>query len=61
MALKVPAAALKNFDEEKAIYNIQNNYEGSNNKGANNGINNFQCTFNPLDKYIEQAEENKKL
>ena len=60
MALKVPAAAIKNFDEEKAIYNIQNNYEGSNNQGTNN-VNNYQCTFNPLDKYIEQIEENKKL
>ena len=28
--LKIPAEAIKNFDEETAIYNIQNNYEGSN-------------------------------
>lgn len=41
-ALKVPAEAIKNFDEEKAIYNIQNYYEGSNNQSANM---NFQCTF----------------
>jgi len=25
--LKVPVEAIKNFDEEKAIFNIQNNYE----------------------------------
>lgn len=60
-ALKVPAEAIRNFDEEKAIYNIQNNYEGSNNQGSNNGINNYQCNFNPLDKYVEAVEENKKL
>ena len=59
-ALKVPAEAIRNFDEEKAIYNIQNNYEGSNNQGANN-VNNHHCTFNPLDKYVEAVEENKKL
>lgn len=35
--LKVPAAAIKNFDEEVAIYNIQNNYEGSNAGGT--GVN----------------------
>ena len=59
--LKVPVEAIKNFDEEKAIYNIQNNYEGSNNQGANNGINNYQCNINPIDKWIEALDENKKL
>src|SRR5689334_16470624 len=29
-ALQVPAEAILSFDEEKAIYNIQNNYENSN-------------------------------
>ena len=28
--LKVPAEAIKKFDEETAVFNIQNNYEGSN-------------------------------
>ena len=63
-ALKVPAEAIKNFDEEKAIYNIQNNYEGSNANATNVGpaaYMNYQCTFNPLDKYLEAVEENKKL
>jgi transcriptional regulator with XRE-family HTH domain len=59
-ALKVPAEAIQNFDEEKVIYNIQNNYEGSNNHGAIN-LNNHQCTFNPLDKYVEAVEKNEKL
>ncbi len=55
--LKVPAEAIKNFDEEAAIYNIQNNYD---NATPAYSFNNY-CTFNPLDKYVEQVEENKKL
>lgn len=60
-ALGVSAEAIKKFSEESMIYNIQNNYEGSN-KGANSiSVSNFNCTFNPLDKLIEAHEENKKL
>ena len=62
--LKVPAEAIKNFDEEAAIYNIQNNYEGSN-KGVTSvyagNTHNQECSFNPLEKYVEAMEENKKL
>lgn len=54
-ALKVPSEAIKNFDEEKAIYNIQNNYDNSTNHQ------NYQPTFNPLDKYIEAVDEIRKL
>lgn len=58
--LKVPTDAIRNFDEEAAIFNIQNNYEGSTGSvGVENQ--NYNCTFNPLDKYIEAVEENKKL
>lgn len=61
--LKVPAEAIKNFDEEAAIYNIQNNYEGSNTNAsvASGKFENFQCTFNPLDKYVEAMLANEKL
>jgi transcriptional regulator with XRE-family HTH domain len=58
-ALKVPEDAIKNFDEEKAIYNIQNNYEGSHNEGAQS--NNSTFNFNPIDKLVELYDENKKL
>jgi len=58
--LKVPVEAFKNFDEEKAVMNIQNNYEGSNTSASPVGIQN-SCTFNPLDKLMEQVEENKRL
>ena len=58
-ALKVPEDAIKNFDEEKAINNIQNNYDNS---VINAGPSlNFNCTFNPIDKWLEVIEENKKL
>lgn len=61
-ALKVPAEAIKNFDEEAANYYIQHNYEGSNPNAPHVGPNNYhQCTFNPLDKYVEEVEANKKL
>lgn len=54
-ALKVPIDAIKNFDEETAIVNIQNNYEGaSHNSNIENY--NYQCTFNPIDKIVELYE-----
>lgn len=61
-ALKVPVDAIKNFNEEAAIFNIQHNYEGSNSNASSvlNG-NNYHCTFNPIEKLIEVIEENKKL
>lgn len=57
-ALKVPVEVIRNFDEEKTVMNIQNNYEGSNNQGANIGN---QYNLNPIEKWIEALEENKKL
>ena len=58
--LKVPADAIKKFDEETAIFNIQNNFEGSN-VGPNSASQNNNCTFNPLEKYAEAVEANKEL
>jgi transcriptional regulator with XRE-family HTH domain len=51
--LRLPSEAIKNFDEEKAnnFFNTFHDKSGFN----------YQCTFNPLDKYIEAMEENKKL
>jgi transcriptional regulator with XRE-family HTH domain len=58
--LKVPAEAIRKFDEEMAVFNIQNNYEGSTGSvGVENQNNN--CIFNPLEKYIEAVEANKQL
>lgn len=57
-ALGVTSDAIRNFDEEKTIMNIQNNYEQS--KGEQVGPN-FNCSFNPLDKLMQALEENKRL
>lgn len=52
--LKVPVEAIKNFDEEMALTNIQNNYDSS---VINAGPTiNYQCTINPFDKMIELYE-----
>lgn len=62
-ALKVPVDAIKNFNEEAAIFNIQNNYEGANSGSGTigNSLNYNSCTFNPIEKLVEIIEENKKL
>ena len=58
-ALKVPVEAIKNFDEEAAIHNIQNNYDSS---VVNAGPTiHYKCTFNPLDKWAEEITENRRL
>ena len=54
-ALKIPAEAIRSFDEQTAINIIANtvtNYD-------NGSLFNFQPTFNPLSKYIEQVEKMK--
>ena len=57
-ALKVPADAIKQFDEETAIFNIQHNYEGST---MNSLFHNYQCSFNPLEKVMELYEDRMAL
>ncbi|MEJ0105190.1 MAG: hypothetical protein WDO19_22695 [Bacteroidota bacterium] len=53
--LKVPAEAIRNFSDEMAINIIANTFQ-------DHAVNmNYQCTFNPLEKYIEAMEENKRL
>ena len=54
-ALEVNVEAIKNFNEDAAINNIQNNYDSA---VVNSQIN-YQ--YNPLDKLVEIMEENKKL
>ena len=61
--LGVSADAIKNYNDETVLHNIQNNYDGS---VINAGPTvNSNCTFNPLDKVVElyerllQAEKDK--
>ncbi|MGN6400126.1 MAG: helix-turn-helix domain-containing protein [Flavisolibacter sp.] len=56
-ALKVPPEAIRNFDEDKAIFNISCSF--SDNAVNNNAIN-IQ-NINPIDRWLEALEENKRL
>lgn len=55
--LKVPVDAIKKLDDEKALNIISNTF---NDHSVLNGIL-YNPTFNPIDKYVEQVEENKRL
>ena len=60
-ALGVTKEAIENFSEEAVSYYIQNNHEGANKEASNIFVQNYHCTFNPIDKWVEAIEENKKL
>lgn len=51
--LGVSLEGLKNFSEESIFHNINNFNDNSVNNGP---LNNFHCTFNPLDKVVELYE-----
>ena len=55
-ALKVSAEAIKNFDEEKALNVISNTFHQAAYIASNGTFN-----INPIEKWIEAIEENKKL
>lgn len=55
--LKVPVDAIKNFDEEKAVNIIANTF----NDESAAFVQNYKCTFNPLDKWAAEIVENRKL
>ena len=58
-SLKVPVEAIKNFDEEKAV-NITNDIHD--NKFDNSSVGMvYQQIINPIERWIEALEENKKL
>ena len=53
--LKVPTEAIKNFNEDAAINIVSSTLHNT------YGLVNYFPTFNPLEKYLEAMEENKKL
>ena len=61
-ALGVNAEAIKNLDEQASVYNIVTNH-GPVSDGSliGNHGQNYQCTFNPFDKWAEALEKNEKL
>ena len=56
-AMGVSAEAIKDLNEEATVYNIVHNSSIS---GSISGQN-YNCTFNPFDKWAEAIEENKML
>lgn len=50
--LKVPAEAIKNFNEEKAINIISNTFQDFHDNAIASAMN-YQCSFSPLDKMVE--------
>ena len=54
-ALKIPAEAIQNFDEEQAVNIIANTFT-SNDTSTLNAINPY-CTFNPIDKIVQLYDE----
>ena len=54
--LKVPADAIKSFDSD-SVNNFFNTFQDQ----STGAFNNFNCNFNPIDKWVEALEENKKL
>lgn len=55
-ALKVPIEAIQNFDEENALNVISNTFHEAAFIGSHGTFN-----INPLEKWMEVVEENKKL
>jgi transcriptional regulator with XRE-family HTH domain len=55
--MKIPVDAIKNFDEDQAINFISNTFNDT------NRIINYNPTFNvnPMEKWLEALEENKRL
>jgi transcriptional regulator with XRE-family HTH domain len=52
-ALKVPVEAIKHFDEEAAISIVANTF----NADSAAYVENYKCTFNPIDKIVELYEK----
>jgi transcriptional regulator with XRE-family HTH domain len=57
VALKIPVEAIKNFDEQAAISIVANTF----NDESVAYVENYKCSFNPLEKWAEEIAENKKL
>lgn len=53
--LKVPAEAIKNFDEEAAINIVSNTFHDFKDNAIASAMN-YHCSFNPIDKIVELYE-----
>jgi DNA-binding XRE family transcriptional regulator len=57
--LKVPVDAIRNFNEE-AVYNKILTFNDNSTMNDHSAFN-YNCTINPIDKWTEALEENKRL
>jgi transcriptional regulator with XRE-family HTH domain len=57
--LKVPVDAIRNFNEE-AVYNKILTFNDNSTMNDHSAFN-YNCTINPIDKWAEALEENKRL
>lgn len=55
--LKIPVDAIKNFDEEQVINIISNTFDNCNQPASVF----YNATINPVEKWLEALEENKRL
>jgi len=53
--LNIPVAAIEKFDEKEAV-----NYISTFNDNSKADFN-YQCTFNPFDKWVEAMDKNERL
>lgn len=60
-ALKVPAEAIKNFDEEKAVNIVSNTFNNNSHDHSTFNALNTSPTFNPIDKVVELFESKIEL
>jgi transcriptional regulator with XRE-family HTH domain len=58
--LKVPVEAIKTFDEE-AVINIISNTINNHDNASGDSVFNYYPTINPVEKWMEALEENKRL
>lgn len=56
-ALKIPVEAIQNFDEEQVVNIIANTFDNCNQPASVF----YNSTINPVEKWLEALEENKKL
>ncbi|WP_439558251.1 XRE family transcriptional regulator [Dyadobacter sp.] len=61
--LKIPADAIRNFDEEKAVNIIANTFQDFHDFHDQSSVMSNLPTFNinPVEKWIEALEENRRL
>ncbi|MBO9659077.1 MAG: helix-turn-helix transcriptional regulator [Chitinophagaceae bacterium] len=55
--LKVSVDAIKNFNEDATISIISNTFRDE----SAAYVQNYKCHFNPIEKWVEATEENKRL